>query len=178
MNPKFRACLLVTCLEQIACLQVLAAASEQPDEDPIEDDNSDDQPGATSDEEDDEGDLDDIDLDEASSSSDEEEEDQETAAGVPQAKKQKLAGQGQGLGSVGWDASDEEDEPSVPAAETGRFTCAGFVMHPCMNSPALTVGALAVLLTDHLECILWVDKKLTIPVSPVKQGWLQSSCEP
>ena len=158
----------MTCLEQTTCLQVLAAASEQP----VEDDASDDQPGATSDEEDDEGDFDDIDVDEASSSG-EEEEDQETAIGVPQAKKQKLAGQSQGLGSVGWDASDEEEEPNVPAAETGRFTRAGFVMYPCMNSPALTVGALAVLPTDHLECILWVDKKLTCKSSETRMAAIQ-----
>lgn len=103
----FRVCLTLNRLARLildlVCLQVLA----------------DDQVEASSADEDEVG-LDDIDVDEVSTSASDEEEEEEEAARVPSAKKQKTGSQGAGLGSVGWEASDEEDDQAVPASQTGK----------------------------------------------------------
>lgn len=80
------------------------------------------QSDATSDEDEEDMALDDIDVDDASTlaSSSDENEDQAQVKGAPQAKKQKIASQSQGLGSVGWEASDEEEDLAVPVAQPGE----------------------------------------------------------
>lgn len=94
-----------------------------------DDDAADDKSDATSSADDDD-DIDEMSdhgdgSDAASSvSGSEEEEDQDEAAGDPtttnrgsMSKKQKTGQEADGLGSVGWDASDEEDaRPAAPAA--------------------------------------------------------------
>ena len=104
---RFRVCLTLNRLARsildLVCLQVLA----------------DDQVEASSAEEDEVG-LDDINVNEIYTSASDEEEEEEEDTRVPSAKKQKTGSQGAGLGSVGWEASDEEDNQAVPASQIGK----------------------------------------------------------
>lgn len=90
-------------------------------------------------------DIDSLDDDSAASSGEsEEEEDEGTAGIIPRstdrnpaaAKKQKTAAVTDGLGSVGWDASDEEEDQAVPEP-TGKIPQA--VTDP-MDTPSSPVA--------------------------------------
>ena len=69
---------------------------------------------------------------------DEAEEAQAPLAGAQQAKRQKTgAAQPQGLGSVGWDASDDEDDQQIAAAaHPGLYSA----MHSPLSNPILCVA--------------------------------------
>lgn len=114
---------LLTRIACVGCVVVQAAAVSS------EEEESGDELEAISDDEEEDA-LMDLDADEASSSGDEqlEEEDCDLPKGGSQPKKQKTESQSQGLGSVGWDASDEEEEPVAPAAQ-GRLCSHYAVAH-------------------------------------------------
>ena len=87
------------------------------------------------------GDIDDLDDDSDASNGESEEEEDEGTAGIvlgsternpAAAKKQKTAN---GLGSVGWDASDEEEDQAVPAP-TGKTSSS----NRSMDTPSFLVA--------------------------------------
>ncbi len=129
---------------QVLGLEPMDEDEEASEDDEAADDQSDAGSSAEDDEDDDIDDLNDVDdTSDASSSgpgSDEEEDEDEglanpsSSGGNPVvAKKQKTGKEVNGLGSVGWDASDDEEEQGVAPAAAGKITCSSSARYADSN---------------------------------------------